>query len=260
MFIGLLRRRRFSSASTFIDRLAAAVAAGLVWIVGCAAQLANPLQAAAVESAANLAVATLFPAADSKDVCPDTPLRMTFSSAPVVGAGTIEVFDAANDALVDTIDVAVPTRRKTIGGFPNFNYHPVLISENQATIYLPDHLLGYNKTYYVKIASGAFEDRDGNANDRARRPKRLAILDEGLAAARRREKTDRRRRWHGRLRHGARGHRFCAGGEPRTGDDFHSQRHVQRNRLLHQSKQRDLPRRRSEENHHRLRQQRSVQQ
>ena len=81
MLIGLLLCRRFSSHSNFLDRVAVAVTAGLVWIVCCRVQLANPLQAAAVEPAANLAVATLFPAADSKDVCPDTPLRITFASA-----------------------------------------------------------------------------------------------------------------------------------------------------------------------------------
>ncbi len=57
----------------------------------------------------------------------------------------------------------LPRARKTIGGFPNFNYHPVLIAGNQAAIYLPDHALGYNKTYFVKIDDGAFKDHDGNA-------------------------------------------------------------------------------------------------
>ncbi len=132
----------------------------------CIALLASPhprsLRAAPANESKNSA-AKLSPAPDSKEVCPDTPLRIDFPTAPSIGVGKITVFDASNEAPIETIDVAVATRSKTIGGFPNFNYHPVLISGNQAAIYLPDHALGYNKTYFVKIDDGAFKDRDGNA-------------------------------------------------------------------------------------------------
>src|SRR5262249_17506908 len=111
---------------------------------------------------------TMFPKSGAKDVCPDTPLRLTFSSPPLVGAGKIQVFDADGDALIETIDVAEPTKTKTIGGFPNFKYYPVLIAGNEAAIYLPDGALGYGKTYYVKIDAGAF--KDSGANTFARLP------------------------------------------------------------------------------------------
>jgi pectin methylesterase-like acyl-CoA thioesterase len=115
-----------------------------------------------LSSAAGLEATAMFPKADAKDVCPDTPLRLTFSGPPVAGTGKIQVFDADSDALIETIDVAEPTRIKTIGGFPNFKYYPILIAGNEAAIYLPDGALSYGKTYYVKIDAGAL--KDGGAN------------------------------------------------------------------------------------------------
>src|SRR5690349_1688492 len=104
---------------------------------------------------AGLQVTAMFPKQGAKDVCPDTPLRLTFSGAPVAGAGKIQVFAVDGDALIESIDVAEPTKIKTIGGFSNFKYYPVLISGNEAALYLPDGALDYGKTYYVKIDSGA---------------------------------------------------------------------------------------------------------
>lgn len=109
-----------------------------------------------------LAVLNIFPAAAAKNVCPDTPLRITFPSAPVVSAGTIKVFDAADNALVESIDVSVPVRTRSIGGLPNYNYYPVIITQNIAAIYLSHGLL-YGRAYYVKVDSGAFKDSGGHA-------------------------------------------------------------------------------------------------
>src|SRR5439155_11993697 len=83
-----------------------------------------------------LTVAMFFPAPDSKDVCPDTPLRIQFASAPLVGSGKIEIFDATDNSIVDTIDAAAPSRNRTIGGLPNFNCYPIIISGNQSALYL----------------------------------------------------------------------------------------------------------------------------
>src|SRR5262249_45093651 len=93
---------------------------------------------------------------------PDTPLKITFTSVPVVGSGKIEVLDASNNTVVESIDLSASTHNKTIGGIPNFNYRPVLISDKQAFIYLLNHALDYNKTYIVKIGDGALKDGDGN--------------------------------------------------------------------------------------------------
>ncbi len=104
----------------------------------------------------------VFPAINAKNVCLDTPLRITFASTPIVGAGEIQVLDASNDALVETINVSVPIRSKSIGGLPNFNYYPIIINDHVASIYL-SHALAYDKTYYIKIDPGAFKDALGHA-------------------------------------------------------------------------------------------------
>ena len=111
---------------------------------------------------AGLAAVNVFPAAVAKNVCPDTPLRITFAGVPVVGAGAIQIFDAADNSLIESIDVSVPVRTRSIGGLPNYNYYPVIISNNVAAIY-PSHALAYGRTYYIKIDAGAFKDAGGQA-------------------------------------------------------------------------------------------------
>ena len=111
---------------------------------------------------ATLVATAIFPTAAAKNVCPDTPLRITFAGAPVVGAGQIQVFDASDDSLIESIDVSVRIRSKSIGGLPNFNYYPVIINDRVASIYLP-RALAYGRTYYIKISAGAFKDAAGTA-------------------------------------------------------------------------------------------------
>jgi pectin methylesterase-like acyl-CoA thioesterase len=104
----------------------------------------------------------LFPAAGATSVCPDTPLRLTFAAAPTLGAaGKIRVFDAAGNSPVETIDISSPTSTQTIGGLPNYKYYPVIITGNQAAIYLHNHALKYNATYYVTMDAGVFKDDPG---------------------------------------------------------------------------------------------------
>ena len=52
---------------------------------------------------------TLFPATFATNVNPDAKLKLTFASAPAVGTkGKIRIYDAANDHLVDTLDMSIP--------------------------------------------------------------------------------------------------------------------------------------------------------
>jgi pectin methylesterase-like acyl-CoA thioesterase len=162
MLCSISRRWRWQGILT--DRLAIALAAA-IFFAFYAAPYAKRLWAAPAADAASQTAAVLFPAADAKDVCPDTPLKITFTSVPVVGSGKIEVLDASNNTVVESIDLSASTHSKTIGGIPNFNYRPVLISDKQAAIYLLNHALDYNKTYVVKIGDGALKDGDGNALD-----------------------------------------------------------------------------------------------
>jgi len=50
-----------------------------------------------------------FPANGAANVNPDTHLTITFSTKPEIGkSGTIRIYDAAGDRLVDTLDLAIP--------------------------------------------------------------------------------------------------------------------------------------------------------
>ncbi|HEX8407929.1 MAG TPA: pectinesterase family protein [Thermoanaerobaculia bacterium] len=102
----------------------------------------------------------------------DVPLTITFDQTPRVGtSGRIRIFNAADNTLVDTIDVAVdtntgvhapgPQSARSIGGSSwLFNYHPILISGNTAVLY-PSRTLAYGQTYYVTIEPGAVTDVNG---------------------------------------------------------------------------------------------------
>ncbi|MEO7414668.1 MAG: pectinesterase family protein [Opitutaceae bacterium] len=98
-----------------------------------------------------------FPAAGAKNVNPDTPLRLTFKAPPIVGVGKIQVFDTANNTLIEAIDVAVPVASKTIGGLPDFKYTPVIVTGNVAEIFLKNHALDYGHSYYVTADAGVFK-------------------------------------------------------------------------------------------------------
>lgn len=51
----------------------------------------------------------LIPTPNAKQINPDTHLSISFSSVPTVGkSGMIKVFDAANDRLVDSLDLHIP--------------------------------------------------------------------------------------------------------------------------------------------------------
>jgi pectin methylesterase-like acyl-CoA thioesterase len=106
--------------------------------------------------------ATAFPAPSVGGVSPDTPLRLSFSSPPTQGeAGKIEIHDAADNRMVDAIDVSATSATQTIGGVTNFKYHPVLIEGNVAWIFPKHGALDYGRSYYVTIDAGVFRDADG---------------------------------------------------------------------------------------------------
>lgn len=66
------------------------------------------LLSAAVASAQNVSVER-FPADHASGVNPDTHLVLTFPSAPTLGkSGQIRIYDAADNRLVDTLDLSIP--------------------------------------------------------------------------------------------------------------------------------------------------------
>ena len=99
----------------------------------------------------------LFPISGAVNVCPDTPLQITFDSAPALGSsGQIRIYNAASPGSpVDTIDLSLSSQSKTFGG-TSLKYKPVLIEGNSAFI-SPHASLAYGQTYYVNVDSSVFQ-------------------------------------------------------------------------------------------------------
>ncbi len=128
-----------------------------------------------------------FPADKAVDVNPDTHLFLTFKSPPVLGnSGQIRIYDAANNQLVDTLDLSIPptvpnpggrsgaatpaspaplppSQLDTIGGFTEgFHFYPVILHDNVAVINPHHQVLTWGKTYYVQIDPGVLTVSDGS--------------------------------------------------------------------------------------------------
>jgi pectin methylesterase-like acyl-CoA thioesterase len=105
----------------------------------------------------------LFPAAGARNICSDTPLRITFTRPPALGDyGKIQVFDTDDKHLVEAIDVSARTVTKSIGGLDNFKYYPIIVSGNEVSIFLRNGALTYNKTYFITIDAGVFQSGEDN--------------------------------------------------------------------------------------------------
>ncbi len=117
---------------------------------------------AAGETHAAAAVTSLFPAREAERVCADTPLRIAFDAAVRVGtSGRIRVFNAATNAVVDTIDLGTATQTRLIGG-TTYNYFPVIVADNVAHVQLHASLEP-GATYYVQVESGVLLESTGGA-------------------------------------------------------------------------------------------------
>ncbi|HEX8351680.1 MAG TPA: pectinesterase family protein [Pyrinomonadaceae bacterium] len=117
--------------------------------------------------------ATAFgPAAGATNVNVDAQLKVTFDQEPKVGTnGKVRVYDAADNSLVDTVDLGVdtntgihapgPQSARPVGGSSwQFNYHPVIVEGTTATIYTKVKL-AYGKSYYVTMEPGVVTDAAG---------------------------------------------------------------------------------------------------
>jgi hypothetical protein len=124
----------------------------------------------------------LFPADGAKNVNPDTRLVLTFSSPPAIGAsGTVRIYDAADDSLVDTLDLSIPASPNPLGrvvgadgstkaprppaaagpdnpdfqanqiGGTWFHFFPITVRGNAATIHAHNGKLKYGRAYRVEI-------------------------------------------------------------------------------------------------------------
>ena len=106
---------------------------------------------------AELRLAAVFPAKAATEVCPDTPLRLTFPTMPSAGTGTVKIVETLTGRVVDTIDVGSLISKRTIGGLDGYNTYTVLVDGNEVTLSPQPGALVYGKTYSVTIDAGAFK-------------------------------------------------------------------------------------------------------
>lgn len=99
------------------------------------------------------------PAAGATAAYADEVLSLTFDSAPTLGtAGAVRVFDASNDAVVDTIKLAGDGNvvGPAVGNYYRGLSMPMIkVSGNTLKIRPHMNKLAYGKSYYVAIANGA---------------------------------------------------------------------------------------------------------
>ncbi|HSV27789.1 MAG TPA: pectinesterase family protein, partial [Sedimentisphaerales bacterium] len=113
---------------------------------------------------------SLFPANGAKNIPVDTRLRIWFEEPPEVGvSGSLRVYDAADDELVEEIRMApAPDLRSlrsggvwpwqnTYGG-EEYNYYPVITSGYEAEIELRSGRLQYGREYYVLMDEGFLQN------------------------------------------------------------------------------------------------------
>src|SRR5262249_17317646 len=95
----------------------------------------------AVKVSAQSASVAHFPADKANGVNPDTHLVLTFSAVPTLGkSGQIRIYEAANDKLVDTLDLSVPPGPTVGAPGPAAPYTPVSYD------YVPGHFTNANTT------------------------------------------------------------------------------------------------------------------
>lgn len=163
--------------NTFITTVAMCASATL--LAACGSSNDNQPAAPAVTTPANTAaVATFLPAKNEPSAYIDTRLQITFDAPPRSGLlGTIKVYKASDNSVVDTIDVSnaivtaggetqtvIPYNNTEIDqlgkGVANLTqwryvyYQPITINGNVATIKLHDGALAYNTDYYVTMDPG----------------------------------------------------------------------------------------------------------
>jgi pectinesterase len=88
--------------------------------------LSGAAMAAAPAGPAEAKAILRFPADQAANVNPDTHLKLTFPAAPVLGkSGQIRIYDAADNRLVDMLDLSIPAGPTATTASPNAVYTPV---------------------------------------------------------------------------------------------------------------------------------------
>jgi len=130
-----------------------------------------------------------FPKNGAANVNPDTHLTLTFSAPPTIGAsGLIRIYDAADNSLVDTLNMSIPAspnpggrstatteaERQAQGRATkmedyqvnaiqgvDFHFFPIIVRGNTATIYPHNGKLTYGHRYVVKMDASVLQAPGG---------------------------------------------------------------------------------------------------
>lgn len=110
-----------------------------------------------------MARTAVWPASAATGVNTDTPLRITFDRAPVIGtSGRIRIHRASDDAVVDTLDLGARPYTRTIGTQTvNYIFYPIIVTGNTAALYPHAGVLAYGQTYYITMEIGVINDSTG---------------------------------------------------------------------------------------------------
>jgi pectin methylesterase-like acyl-CoA thioesterase len=162
-----------------------ALAASAVLLAACGSSSDNPPATSPV--VASTPMNAYLPAQNEPAAYIDTRLQITFDAPPSIGtSGTIKIFRASDNSLVDTIDVSsaivtdgaesqtvIPYTNteidqigKNIAGLSQWRYvyyQPLTVKGNVATIKLHDGVLAYNTDYYVLINPGVLAGKVNGA-------------------------------------------------------------------------------------------------
>lgn len=128
------------------------------WTPTCAVVLLR----LAVSAPAAIIATNFWPAPDATNVCPDTPLRISFATPPRVNnRGLIRIY-RADGTLVDTINLSLTAQTRVINGFTFTNY-AVITNGCTASIFPHPASLTNGQSYYVNIDSAIFSGTTGDA-------------------------------------------------------------------------------------------------
>lgn len=98
-----------------------------------------------------------IPEVGEDNVYEDTTLKLTFDSAPSLGStGSIRIFKASDDSLVDTIKLIDEVDTIGYGSVRKLNTKPVRITNNTVSISLHANKLSIDTAYYVAVSASAF--------------------------------------------------------------------------------------------------------
>jgi len=122
--------------------------------------------------AGNMAITGIFPANNAVEICADTKLWITFSTAPTVAtSGTLQICKASDNSTVYQLNLYSLPNPPVSTGWPyqinlngrTINYQPFAVDGNTLEIY-PSTRMDYNTAYYVKMTAGFCADANGNTS------------------------------------------------------------------------------------------------